>query len=65
MKKYLSSLNHNYLLADTLHKANDFRPLLRNYQALSLMKHINFQKQQGRCTESLSDRKILWKSAVF
>lgn len=26
--------NHNYLLADTLHRANDFRPLLRNYQAL-------------------------------
>lgn len=26
--------SNNYLLADTLHRANDFRPLLRNYQAL-------------------------------
>ena len=35
MKKvFIQICNHNYLLADTLHRANDFRPLLRNYQAL-------------------------------
>ena len=31
---FIQICNHNYLLADTLHRANDFRPLLRNYQAL-------------------------------
>ena len=33
-KVFIQICNHNYLLADTLHRANDFRPLLRNYQAL-------------------------------
>lgn len=33
-KIFIQICNHNYLLADAIHRSSDFRPLLKNYQAL-------------------------------
>lgn len=64
-KVFIQICNHNYLLADTLHRANDFRPLLRNYQALIIDEAHKFPEAARQMYGKSFGPEDLWKSAAF